>query len=461
MRSWCATVLAGCLLLVGLPAAAAPQDGPPDGPPDELRTRLAAIPGLHVVGERPTEQGFRLLDLTFDQPADHRHPERGGFAQRLTLLHRGFDRPTVAYTSGYDLPEQATRTEPAQLVDGNQVSLEHRFFTPSRPDPADWADLDIWQAATDEHRVIQALRSVYPARWSTTGASKGGMTAVYHRRFYPRDVDATIAYVAPNDVDNDRDRYDEFLANVGTDPACRRALTTAQREALLRRGEMEARYADYAAANNFTFDRIVGGLDRAFESVVVDAPFSFWQYRGVQDCAKIPAPTASTDELYRFFDETVEFSAYTDQTLEGYAPYYYQAGTQLGWPDVSHEPLADLLHDPDIGRPRDFVPRDIEMRFRPGAMAEVDAWVRAMGSQLLFVNGGDDPWSAEPFRLGPGSRDSYSYVVPGGNHGSKIADLPADQRAEAEAAVRRWAGASALEAVRTSLDRDELPRLPG
>lgn len=453
MRGWLAAVVAGCMLLAGMPAAAQPVD--------ELRIRLESVPGLTVFGERPTESGFRLLDLGFAQPADHHHPERGGFVQRLTLLHRGFDRPTVAHTTGYDLPEQPTRAEPTRLVDGNQVSLEHRFFTPSRPEPADWTDLDIWQSATDEHRVIEALRSVYSAHWLTTGASKGGMTAVYHRHFYPRDVAATIAYVAPNDVDNDDDRYDEFLANVGSDPACRRALTTAQREALLRRDEMRAKYAAYAESRGMTFDRIVGDVDRALEAVVVDAPFAFWQYRGQQDCPKIPAPSASTDALYAFFDETVQFGTYTDQGLDSYVPYYYQAGTQLGWQDISHEPLADLLHDPEIGRPRDFVPREIEMRFRPGAMARVDAWVRGRGSELMFVNGGNDPWSAEPFRLGPGSRDSYRYTVPGGNHGSKIENLPPQQRAEAEGTVRRWAGVERPPApLHTELDRPVVPRMP-
>jgi hypothetical protein len=32
----------------------------------------------------------------------------------------------------------------------------------------------------------------------------------------------------------------------------------------------------------------------------------------------------------------------------------------------------------------------------------------------------------EQFQLGVGSRDSYRYFVPGGNHGSEIAPLPAD-----------------------------------
>ncbi|MER7011824.1 S28 family serine protease [Saccharopolyspora sp. NPDC000359] len=441
------------MLLVGTPAGAAP-------PADDVRDRLAAVPGLTVVGERPTEPGFRLFDLTFIQPTDHRHPGAGQFEQRLTLLHRDLARPTVLHTSGYNLPAKTTRTEPTQLVDGNQVSLEHRFFTPSRPDPADWGDLDIWQAATDQHRVITALRAVYDQQWITTGASKGGMTAVYHRRFYPDDVDGTVAYVAPNDVDNDRDRYDQFLAEVGTDPACRAALTAVQREALVRRDELLAKFQAYADAEGLTFDRIIGDIDRGLEMVVIDTPFAFWQYRGQDDCAQVPATTASTDELYAFFDETVEFRFYTDQGIEPYAPYYYQAGTQLGWPHVSDEPLADLLHHRELSQPRNLVSRDIPMRFEPGVMSQVDAWVRSSGSELMFVNGERDPWSAEPFELGPGTRDSHSYLVPGANHGAKIEGLPAEQRAEAEATVRRWAEVEAPVMRSAVLDADTLERHP-
>ena len=42
------------------------------------------------------------------------------------------------------------------------------------------------------------------------------MTSVYHRRFYPDDVDATVAYVAPISFGAPDDRYIDFLANVGT-----------------------------------------------------------------------------------------------------------------------------------------------------------------------------------------------------------------------------------------------------
>ncbi|GAA2774723.1 S28 family serine protease [Saccharopolyspora taberi] len=441
------------LLFGGLPAAAAP--------PDEVREQLERVPGLTIVGERPTEPGFRLFDLTFAQPVDHHDPASGVFQQRLTLLHRDFARPTVAYTSGYNLPQKANRSEPTQLLDGNQVSIEHRFFTPSRPEPADWGDLDIWQSATDEHRIIDSFKAAYGQKWITTGGSKGGMTAVYHRRFYPEDVDGTVAYVAPNDVDNDEDGYDEFLADVGPDPACRDALTTAQREALLRREEMLKRFGDYAAQNGFTFDRTVGDIDRALELVVSDTPFAFWQYGGVADCAGIPAKNASTDDIYAFFDKTVQFSSYTDQGLDKYVPYYYQAGTQLGWPHVTNPKLADLLHHDDLAEPRGLVPRDIPMSFEKGVMAEVDDWVRSEGSELMFVNGEYDPWNTEPFELGGGTEDSFSYVVPAGNHGADIEGLPADQKSEATAALRRWGGVEAsIKVSNTELDERPLERHP-
>ncbi|MFP2912532.1 hypothetical protein ACLESD_47465, partial [Pyxidicoccus sp. 3LFB2] len=34
----------------------------------------------------------------------------------------------------------------------------------------------------------------------STGASKGGMTSIYHRASAPKDVDATVAYVAPQQL---------------------------------------------------------------------------------------------------------------------------------------------------------------------------------------------------------------------------------------------------------------------
>jgi hypothetical protein len=433
-------VFGACCALLGgsaiAPAVAEPASA------DDLVQKLEAIPGMTVVGERPTEPGFQFFDLTYTQPADHRRPRNQKFEQRLTLLHRDESRPVVAYTSGYYVPDAPARSEPTQLLDANQVSIEYRFFEPSRPEPADWVhDLDIWQAATDEHRIIEALKGIYAQNWITTGGSKGGMTATYHRRFYPNDVDGTVAYVAPNDVDNDEDKaYDELFARVAT-PECRDAMSVVQREVLLRRDEMLAKFGEFAQQNKLTFDRMSGGMDQALEGTVLDTSFGFWQYRGVAECPEIPAANAPTDEIFQFVQDTVGWDAYADQGLDHYLPYYYQAATELGWPTVSHRHLDDLLrHDNDQG-PVAYIPEDVPVaKFRESSMRDVDHWVRTQGSQLMFVNGEGDPWAAEPFRLGEGSEDSEVHVVPDGTHGSKIAMLPAQERDAAIATVRRWGG---------------------
>lgn len=458
MRGVVTAIATLSLLAVGAlaPAAASPRG-------DALVRRLESVPGLTVVAERPTENGFRFFELTYTQLSDHRDPASPRFQQRLTLLHRGFDRPTVAHTTGYGVPDGPFRAEPTRLLDANQISIEHRFFTPSRPRPADWGDLTIWQAATDEHRIIQALDEIYTEEWITTGASKGGMTAIYHRRFYPDDVDGTVAYVAPNDVNNRRDSYTEFLDQVGT-RRCRSALTAVQREALLRRDEMLARLSALAEREGLTFDRIIGGMDRALEMTVLDTPYAFWQYRGLADCDEIPARGASTDEIFAFLDETVQFSFYTDQGITPYVPYYYQAGTQLGSPHYFPEELAGLFRYDDLLNPRNLVPREIPMSFQPQVMRRVSQWVRHDGQRLMFVYGENDPWSAEPFRLGPGSEDSYVYTVPGGNHGSEIGGLPDSQRSEATATLRRWGGVAtdtmSAGGFLPELDDRKIPRRP-
>ncbi|MFI7088358.1 S28 family serine protease [Streptomyces anulatus] len=406
---------------------------------EDIKDRILAIPGMSLIQEKPYA-GYRYFVLNYTQPVDHRRPSKGTFQQRLTLLHKDVSRPTVFFTSGYNVSTNPSRSEPTQIIDGNQVSLEYRYFTPSRPAPADWSKLDIWQAASDQHRVFTALKKIYDKKWLATGGSKGGMTATYFERFYPKDMDGVVAYVAPNDVNDKEDSaYDRFFADVGTQE-CRDKLAGVQREALIRRAPLQKKYKELAAANGWTFNT-VGSLDRAYEATVMDYTFAFWQYSLLADCVDIPADAkkATDEDIWNSVDAIAGFSGYIDQGLETYTPYYYQAGTQLGSPDIKQPWLGDLSRY-GYQPPRNFVPRSIPMTFDRGAMRDVDRWVKRNARQMMYVNGENDPWSAEPFRLGRGAKDSYVYTVPGGNHGSKVSGLVADEKAKATAAILRWAG---------------------
>ncbi|MCH0563698.1 MULTISPECIES: S28 family serine protease [unclassified Streptomyces] len=429
------TVLIGTLSTAGAATAAEPGAGSTD-----IKDRLLSVPGMSLVQEKPYP-GYRFLVLEYTQPVDHRHPSAGTFQQRITVLHKDVSRPTVFYTSGYHVSTNPSRREPTRIVDGNQVSMEYRFFTPSRPEPADWSKLDIWQAASDQHRIFQALKPIYSRNWISTGGSKGGMTATYYERFYPRDMDGVVAYVAPNDVVNREDSaYDRFFETVGTQD-CRDRLNGVQREALVRREPLEKRYAAYAARNGYTFDT-VGSLDRAYEAVVLDYVWGFWQYSLLSDCDTIPANAAraTDDEIWTSVDTISGFSFYTDQGLEPYTPYYYQAGTQLGAPTIHFPHIEKRYLRYGYQPPRNFVPRDIGMRFQPWAMRDVDTWVRHHARHMLFVYGQNDPWGAERFRVDRGARDAYVFTAPGRNHGADVDGLVPRQKAFATDRILRWAG---------------------
>ncbi|MGF6886644.1 hypothetical protein ABIA39_004582 [Nocardia sp. GAS34] len=405
---------------------------------DDIRTALQRIPGLTVTREQSVSDG-RFFVLTYRQPIDHDHPERGSFDQRLTLLHRSTNKPMVLYTGGYDLnPDPEFRAEPTQLLAADQIVTEQRYFGASRPRPTDWTKLDIRQAAADHHRIIAALRPIYRAAWISAGASKGGMASIYHRRFYPDDVTGTIAYSAPNITDDaDSSAYDRFVAAVGT-PECRAALTAAQREILVRRNEIDDRLSTWTRQSGYTVDT-VGGLDRMLELSTLQVPLYFWMRHGPGDCATIPPATATTDTLYTWLRELTQPESYTDQGLAIALPSFYQLGTQLGTARFTPPELVGQLRYPGIQDMKTYVPRQIPLIFDPEAMRDIDQWVHRCGAGLLFVYGEYDPTRAKPFRLGPGTTNSAVYIAPATNHLTRLANLTGPDGAAARATLTGWA----------------------
>ena len=403
----------------------------------DIVDQLATIAGLEFE-EKPTElPGYRLFLMTFSQPADHDDPRGLQFQQRLTLLHRDTDAPLVLATAGYFINfEDPGLSEPAALLAANQLSIEHRFFVPSRPEPADWSTLTITQAATDLHRVAGAFKAIYEGAFVATGASKGGMTAVYFRRFFPDDVDATIAYVAPQSYGDADPRYLDFVAQLGDKP-CRDALHDAQRELLLRRDAMTT-FMQQQEVDGYTYNEHLGP-DRALETAVLELPFTFWQYGNATHCAEIPT-IAATDQQWWDFINTFNAPAYwSDYQVESYEPYFFQAATQLGYPAYSETNVADLLLHPGVDVAATYVLGDKMPVLDPAAMLDIADWLANEGTRMMFVYGANDPYSAAAFELG-GATDSFVFTVPLGNHGADILQLPGSDRKQALAALQAWTG---------------------
>jgi hypothetical protein len=442
-------VLVRALLAVAWLGAGCSDDAPGDrvdagapGGMDPLAETLAGIEGVVSVDERGPIGSYRQFEIRFEQPVDHGDLAGPRFTQKLTLLHRDVAAPMVLASTGYHDFLSPSRTEPTTLLDANQIVIEHRYFGESRPEPLDWAYLDIAQAASDHHRVVTAFEPLYPGAWISTGASKGGSASVFHRRFYPGDVDGTIAYVAPISFEVGDTRYasffDELDQALGDD--CVERVRAVQRRALIERDALEEYFAGTGVTGGYTFERM-GGLSRAFETAVVELEWTFWQYWGVGSCPLVPDAVDSTDVVAGFIDLTGVLGSMSDQQLEVFEPYYYQSGTEMGYPGVPFEHLADLLRfDYEAGFEL-VLPDGLDPipAHDPAPMRDVADWLASEGERILFVYGAHDPWTAGQFELGQAS-DSYLYLAPATNHGATIGNLAEIDRQAALEALSAWAG---------------------
>jgi hypothetical protein len=399
----------------------------------DISAQLAGLDGITVEELPSGAPGYRFFQMWFRQPTDHADPQGPHFFQRVSLMHRSVEAPTVLDTSGYHLEPGPFRAELTRLLGANQVAVEHRFFGPSRPDPTNWHWLTIFQAANDHHRLVAALSAIYPGVWIGSGRSKGGMAAVYHRRFFPDDVVATVAYAAPHNLGPDDPRYPYFLRRVGSS-ACRQRVRDLQGEMLSRRWQLMPLVRAYVAEQGIHFRRL--GLDTAFETAVCEAQFSFWQWHSSQ-CGLLPGPGASPSELWQLLNRISPIAAGSDEMLASMEAHYYQAATQLGYPrtDVAH--IRQWLWHSGIRVVRAYMPGGESARFGDDAMADIGQWLRAEGVGMLFLYGANDPWTAGQFDLGSAA-DSYKFIVPGADHGVRLTDLRGPDRAAVVEALERW-----------------------
>ena len=137
------------LLAAGLSGVGGAANAAATRSDDDVLAKLKAIPGMTVEEKTSTLTGYRWFWLDYRQPIDHRNPKKGWFEQRILLEHKSDDRPMVLYTSGYNTPETMFLSEPTGLIDGNQISIEYRYFAPSIPEQA---GLDEGQHLAGGHR---------------------------------------------------------------------------------------------------------------------------------------------------------------------------------------------------------------------------------------------------------------------------------------------------------------------
>lgn len=119
--------------------------------------------------------------------------------------------------------------------------------------------------------------------------------------------------------------------------------------------------------------------------------------------------------MLRFLTAHASADYFTDEMINTFQAYFYQAATELGAPDNYTAHLETLREfEFELGM---YTPKGIDLPYSNTSMRKVDEWVQTEASDILFIYGSFDPWTAAEFNVGENSNNVHKLFVEGGNHG--------------------------------------------
>ena len=401
-----------------------------------LLEQLQALPSVKKVEvlDKGAFKGKYLL--WFEQPVSYDDCSKGTFLQRVFVGDICRDSSTVFVTEGYNADyaqRDKYRDELSRMFNMNNVVVEHRYFVPSAPAIMDWTYLTAENEAHDLHRIITELKTIYPAKWVSTGISKGGQNCVIFRAFYPDDVDFTVSYVGPFCRGVEDGRHEPFIASNGACEADRAAIRAFQEEFLRRRATLQPMLEEYCKSKGYTY-RIP--ISEVFDFCVLEFSFAFWQWG--YPVNEIPGAKAGDKEMFDYLDKVSGPDYFRIETP--HKSFYVMAAKELGYYGYDVEPFKDLLTiDTAKGYlHRIFLPDDaVDITFDTTLSEKMDKFLEENTCDIIFIYGEYDPWSA--VRAGDKHTPSnHIFIQPGGSHRARIATFGPATQTEIKNIISGW-----------------------
>ncbi len=401
-----------------------------------LEKKLYELPDV-IFSQLNTPPGFMAAyELAVRQPLDHKDISKGFFYQRVFLSHRGFEKPVVFVTEGYEQPG-IYRNELTSLLNANQIEVEHRFFGESMPDSVDYTYLEAEQEAADLHRINAIMKQIYTGKWISTGISKGGQNSIYYRYFYPEDVDVTIPYVAPLNLALGDERIYTFFDTVNT-LECRNKIKDFQIRMLKERKKVLPLLTWYSNGKDLDYTYL--SFEEAFEYTVLEYAFSFWQWG--HSCSEIPSPNSTLEEALAHLLSVSDIDFFSDQTMKKFESHYYQAAREVGYYSYRTDEFKGLLKAlPMKPYPSAiFTPDKMDVAYNSALSKKVFDWTQSNGNNFIYIYGAGDTWSATS--VPPSSAtNSVWFFINGAHHGAaRIKNMNPWQRELFLSTLEEWLG---------------------
>ncbi len=396
----------------------------------ELYSWLKSIPDIEVTPIKADNIFEEAYEIFITQPIDHNNPDGPKFKEQLFLSHVDKEKPMVIELDGYAVNNRTT--ELSRLLNCNQIMVEHRYFGESVPAPFDWKYLTIKQAADDHHRIIEMFKQYYNGKWITTGISKGGSCAIFHRYFYPDDADVSVPYVGPLNTSIEDQRVYEWIKTVST-MECRDKVYNFQKLCFEKRNELYPKFLKNAEDKKISY-KIVGS-EKAYEYAVLEYSFAFWQW-GRNNCSEIPNEKSSMKEIWDHLLLNGGVTYFSDEDIvEGY-PFFYQCYTEFGYYAYEIKDFMDYIKFAD-GQTDFFIPPNSNPVYNPKLLKDINLWAMNEAKNCIFIYGGNDPWTAPGVCLS-GKTNSLKMVLPSGSHASRIKNFSKTDRELIYSRLEEW-----------------------
>lgn len=406
----------------------------------EAGKRLAALPGVSKVEALKTTLFPEKYVFFIRQQLDAKDASKGYFEQRVVLCHRGFDRPTVLVTEGYNARyamRENYMDELSKLFETNVITVEYRYFDQSMPKPCNWDYMTVENSLYDLHNVNQTLHAMYKGKWISTGISKGGQTTMFYRVYFPNDVDISVPYVAPLNKSVEDGRHEKFLQYEVSTKENRQKVLDLQLLLFKRKAALLPMLEQYCKDQKFTFNVPIAEI---FDFIVMEYSFAFWQWG--DDLAKIPTSKASDKELFDYLMRISEPGYFSNQNHN--FPFNYQAARELGYYGYYTEPFKKYLSIKSAKGylKRLMVPKGQEnVQFSPVLYNNTVDFLTKNDPKMVYIYGDIDPWSASgvyglPFTKN--KKNLHVYMCKGGSHRTRINSFPEPTRQEIIQLISNW-----------------------
>ncbi len=153
--------------------------------------------------------------INVPQPIDHNDKSKGSFSNRILLGFNDSVAPVVMESGPYGFyayqENPQYKTELTQLLNANQIIVEHRYFGESIPDSTNFQYLTYRQASEDFHSIRQLFATFFSDKWVATGHSKGGDAVLAYKFYFPNDMKATVVYGASLTLKAEDKQFEKFL----------------------------------------------------------------------------------------------------------------------------------------------------------------------------------------------------------------------------------------------------------